>query len=75
MPCSYKLATIQSVVRYIIVETWLPWKLLLLMPESEGIAQEQGHYYCMTGKTIWGNIQFESGSIGLSADNTEEAKN
>ena len=21
-------------------------------------------YYCMTGRAIWGNIQFEAGSIG-----------
>ena len=30
-------------------------------------------YYCMTGRAIWGNIQFEAGSIGPSAarDNTE----
>ena len=30
-------------------------------------------YYCTTGRAIWGNIQFEAGSIGPSAarDNTE----
>ena len=30
-------------------------------------------YYCMTGRAIRGNIQFEAGSIGPSAarDNTE----
>ena len=29
-------------------------------------------YYCMTGRAIWGNIQFEGGSIGPTAgrDNT-----
>ena len=30
-------------------------------------------YYCTTGRAIWGNIQFEAGSISPSAarDNTE----
>ena len=34
------------------------------------------NYYCMTGRSIWGNIQFEGGSIGptVRRDNTEDTE-